>query len=86
MIFIASLENDPTAASFKVDPDKFELLIEMEGIVPAPYLDRYKWVRVDEISRISRKKWGNFFFKSYSLVVSKFSKKKKKLLNIQEYS
>ena len=75
MFFVTSLENIPTTASFKVSNEDFEYLICQEGIKPAPYLARYKWVHIDNIARLSKKQWGNYIKKSYSLIASNLSKK-----------
>lgn len=82
MFFIASLEHIPTSASFKIDEAGFNELTEQEGVIPAPYLARYKWVKVDNIERFSKKEWKKHIETSYFLVVSKLSKKLQKELGI----
>ncbi len=82
MFLITSPDNVPVSASFKTNPDDFELLTEREGIIPAPYLARYKWVQVDDINRLSEKEWQEYVPKSYQLVASKLPKKIQKELNL----
>ncbi len=83
MFFVTSLENVPTTASFKVSDEDFDHLICQDGIIPAPYLGRYKWVHIDDISRLSLKQWENHIEKSYGLIASKLSKKMRTELGIQ---
>ena len=47
MFAVASLETSPTRLSFKGTPEKFDELIERDGIVPAPYMARNKWVMLE---------------------------------------
>ncbi len=82
MFYIASLGNTPTSSSFKVNEAEFEYLIEKEGIIPAPYLAKYKWVRIDDIRRIPEKEWEKYIKNSYYLVASKLSKKLQKEIGV----
>lgn len=82
MFFITSLDQQPTSASFKVDPADFDELTEQEGIIPAPYLARYKWVRIDDIERLSKEDWRKHIQTSYKLVASKLTKKLQKELGL----
>lgn len=84
MFFITSLDIKPTTASFKVSNEDFEYLITQDGLKPAPYLGRYKWVHIDNINRLSKKEWENYIEKSYLLIASKFSKKKRIELGIEK--
>jgi len=72
----------PTTATFKVCEDDFENLIEKEGIMPAPYLARYKWVKIDNLQRFSKQEWENYIQKSYCLISTKFSIKQQRELRI----
>ncbi len=84
MFFVTSLENIPTTASFKVSNEVFEDLVCQDGIKPAPYLGRYKWVHIDNIERLSKEQWENYIGNSYSLIASKLSKKMRTELKIRE--
>ena len=75
MYLITSPDRFPHSASFKATDDDFSLLIEQEGIQPAPYLARYKWVQVDDIRRLSRSEWISYIKSSYQLVLSKLPRK-----------
>lgn len=75
MFFIVSLTNIPTTSSFKTTESEFNNLIEQEGVIPAPYLARYKWVQVDNLNRYSVNKWTELIENSYKLVAAKLPKK-----------
>ena len=77
MFFIVSLDHVPTTASFKVSDEDFDYLTSLEGLIPAPYLARYMWVHIDDISRFSANLWEDYIRKSYALVVAKLPKKLK---------
>ena len=62
-------------ASFKVSDEEFEVLTGRNGIVPAPYLARNKWVFVREFSSLKYKEWEHFIAQSYSLVRSRLPRK-----------
>lgn len=67
-------------ASLKVTSEEFEILTEREGVEPAKYLARYKWISVKEENALSEKEWQRLIEQSYQLVKSKLPKKKLKEL------
>jgi predicted DNA-binding protein (MmcQ/YjbR family) len=83
IFIITSPDSLPVTASFKVDDEDFTVLSEREGCKPAPYLARYKWIYIDDISRFSKKEWDLFLKKAYELVASKLPGKIKKQLGIK---
>ena len=82
MFLVTSPDRVPHSASFKADDEDFSDLTLREGFKPAPYLQRHKWVYVDDINRLSRKQWEHFVAKSYELIASKLPVKTKKLIGI----
>ena len=44
-----SLNSVPQSLCFKCTPEKFAELCEQEGIRPAPYVGRYKWVLLERL-------------------------------------
>ena len=82
IFIIISPDTSPVNASFKVDDEDFAELREKEGFIPAPYLARYKWIQVDNISRLSKNQWEEYLRKAYELVKVKLPMKKKKQLGI----
>jgi len=77
MFLITSPDQSPVTASFKVSAENFELLSEREGFKPAPYLARYQWIWVDDISRLATKEWKPLLQSAYELVKARLPKKKK---------
>ena len=77
IFIITSPSETPVTASFKVDPEKREELVEREGFKPAPYLAKHCWVWVDDISRLNHKEWKSLLQTAYELVKARLPKKKK---------
>jgi predicted DNA-binding protein (MmcQ/YjbR family) len=62
----------PHQMSFKCTPDGFAVLIEREGIIPAPYLARAMWVQESELGTVlERRELEGLLRTSYELVVAK---------------
>lgn len=78
MYLITSPDAVPHSASFKADDEEFEALCNREGIKPAAYLARHKWVYVDDISRMNKKEWNKYLRQSYELVFAKLPAKTRK--------
>jgi predicted DNA-binding protein (MmcQ/YjbR family) len=74
MFCVAGLEG-PLTVSFKVKDEEFDELSNSQGMRPAPYVARYKWVLVEEVGRLSRKEWEHYLRQSYDLVRAKLPKK-----------
>ncbi len=73
MFCVASLEGK-FSFSFKVMEEDFEELCSLNGIIPAPYLARYKWVLVQNPDGFSDKKWQEYIEQSYGLIKSNLPK------------
>lgn len=78
MFLVTSPDSLPVSASFKTDDHDFEELSSREGIIPAPYMARNKWVLVDDLKRLSESEWKERAERSYELVFSKLTKKLQK--------
>jgi predicted DNA-binding protein (MmcQ/YjbR family) len=74
MFVITGMQAHPSM-SIKVSPDDFAELIEREGIIPAPYLAKHKWVQLERSSVIPAKELKQLMTRSYELIRSKLSKK-----------
>lgn len=72
---LSSLDEVPTNVSFKTSEEDFNELIEQDGIKPAPYLGRNKWVQVRDIDTLPNKVLQNYLLKSYQLISTKSKKK-----------
>jgi len=61
--------------SFKVDHDRFLELTDRDGIIPAPYMARFKWVQISDPKRVSQEEAVELVKRSYQLVFAKLTKK-----------
>ena len=77
MYCIANLEpgKGPTKIAFKCTPGKFAELVEIEGVIPAPYLARNHWVALVEMSAVPQAELKALIRTSYQLVMTKLPKK-----------
>ena len=82
MFLVTAPDQTPPTASIKVSDDDFETLPDREGIIPAPYMARHKWVYLDSINRFSKKEWEFYAKQAFDLVSSKLSTKQQKLLGL----
>lgn len=74
MFCVAGLQ-EPLSVSFKVSEEEFHELTGTPGIIPAPYVARYHWILVEDLTRFSKKEWEKYLINSYNLVKSKLPKK-----------
>ncbi|MBC3540261.1 MmcQ/YjbR family DNA-binding protein [Rufibacter sediminis] len=77
MFCVASLE-PPLTFSLKVTEEEFEELIALPGIVPAPYLARYKWIFLENPLALPLERTEQLVKQSYQLISGKLSKKERK--------
>jgi predicted DNA-binding protein (MmcQ/YjbR family) len=61
--------------SFRCSDETFTELLETEGIDPAPYLARAKWVALERLDTISDRELEARIRESYDLVFAKLTKK-----------
>jgi predicted DNA-binding protein (MmcQ/YjbR family) len=64
--------------TLKCGPETFHELLEIEGISPAPYVGRYKWVMLANSNVLSADELESLIRKSYNLVEAKAPNKKAK--------
>lgn len=80
MFLLLGLDETPTTASFKVSDEEFDEISSREGFKPAPYMAKNKWVKVDNINRMSNQEWQQRTKDSYEIVRAKLPKKIQTLL------
>src|SRR5215468_3436270 len=69
---------DPDAAvklSCKCTPEKYAELVEMEGIIPAPYMARNHWVAFVDMNALRQNEIRELIRNSYRLVFAGLPKK-----------
>jgi predicted DNA-binding protein (MmcQ/YjbR family) len=77
MYCVANLEpgNGPSKITFRCTPEIFAELVEMEGIIPAPYMARNHWVSVTDLEPFRQTELKERIRSSYQLVLGKLPKK-----------
>jgi predicted DNA-binding protein (MmcQ/YjbR family) len=73
----------PQGMSFKADEISFHVLTKKRGIVPAPYLARAQWVRIDRLDRLPAKQLKGYLTRAHALVAQKLPKKTRKALGLE---
>ena len=68
---VLDLGSVPQRLSLKCSPEKFAELTEQEGIIPAPYVGRYKWVLLERLSVLPAPELKELIRESYAMVASK---------------
>jgi predicted DNA-binding protein (MmcQ/YjbR family) len=74
---VANLEpgNGPSLVTFKCSPEKFAEMVEIEGIIPAPYMARAHWVSMTDMDCLRRSEIKDHIRESYEMVLAKLPKK-----------
>jgi predicted DNA-binding protein (MmcQ/YjbR family) len=72
---IASTDQPEIPLSFKCSDEDFAELIEQEGIIPAPYLARAKWVYLEKSDILTPAELARRLRISYDLVVARLPRK-----------
>ena len=77
-MFVVTNADSFTGLSLKCTPETFGELIEREGIDPAAYVGRYKWIRIENLNAVTPTELKALIGKSYQLVFDKLPPKVKK--------
>jgi predicted DNA-binding protein (MmcQ/YjbR family) len=75
MFCVACTEVAPNVMSFKCDDETFAELCEREGVMPAPYMARAKWVSLQRWDTLSDREVKPLLADAYRLVREKLPKK-----------
>lgn len=74
-MFVITSAMNPVSMSIKVSEDDFAELVERDGIIPAPYLAKHKWVQLKNANVVNARELKSLLTKSYELIKSKLTKK-----------
>ena len=80
MFCVTSADSTSGGLSLKCTPEKFDELIEREGIDPAAYVGRYKWVHIANLDAVTPQELKDLIGKSYRLVFDKLPPKIKRTI------
>lgn len=83
MYLITTPDAFPVNASVKIPIEKTEDYLSKPGVRIAPYLGRYNWVEIDDISRFNSKEWKEILIDAHQLIGAKLPVKKRKELGIE---
>jgi predicted DNA-binding protein (MmcQ/YjbR family) len=68
---LLSLSSVPPRLMFKCAPERFAELVELEDIIPAPYVGRYKWVSLERLDVLPWTDVKDLIAQSYEMVAAK---------------
>ncbi|HET6512747.1 MAG TPA: MmcQ/YjbR family DNA-binding protein [Candidatus Kapabacteria bacterium] len=74
-MYVITSATNPVSMSIKCSEEDFNELIEREGIKPAPYLAKHKWVQLERANVVNARELKTLLTKSYEIIKSKLSKK-----------
>jgi predicted DNA-binding protein (MmcQ/YjbR family) len=80
---MVSLSSVPQRLVFKSDPEEFAELLENEGVVPAPYVGRYKWVMLESLGALPNTEIDRCIKKSYAMVAAKAEPRRTRIKKIK---
>jgi predicted DNA-binding protein (MmcQ/YjbR family) len=83
MYLITTPDAFPINASVKVSEERFEEFLAEPGVRVAPYLGRYKWIEIDDISRFTPSEWNTILKDAHRLIGAKLPTKKRKELGLE---
>lgn len=61
--------------SFKCSDLSYQILCEVDGVVPAPYLARAKWVQVEREGALSDEDVRSYIHDAHEIIAGKLTKK-----------
>ena len=74
-IFVVIGLEPPNSLAFKCTPEEFDDLIERDGIIPAPYMARNKWVKLETLDALGDRELKTLISNSYEMILSKLPRK-----------
>lgn len=69
---------DGIKISFKCSELSYQILTEQEGIIPAPYLARAKWVQIETAQAMADEDIKDYVREAHSIIARKLTKKLQK--------
>ena len=85
MFAMIHLDNEGTGVGwFHAGAERFQELLETEGIIPAPYMARAHWVTVERWDVLRSGEWEEELKAAHALVFEKLPKRTKAMLALPE--
>jgi predicted DNA-binding protein (MmcQ/YjbR family) len=73
-----NLDTVPQRLCLKSTAERFAELVEQEGIVPAPYVGRYKWVLLEQLDVLPGAELEDLIRQSYEMVAAKLPRSERR--------
>jgi predicted DNA-binding protein (MmcQ/YjbR family) len=70
--------------SFKCSDISYSLLTQQEGLIPAPYLARAKWVQMEQENALSDNDLKAYVEAAHKIIAAKLTKKQQKDLGLAD--
>lgn len=81
MFALVNLDSDGKAEiSFAAGPERYAELIELEGVIPAPYMARIYWVAVERWNVFRPQEWRELLQTAHDLTYAKMPQRIKTVL------
>ena len=68
---MVAVDSVPPTLIFKCDLETFSMLTERDGIVPAPYVGRFKWVQLQRLDALPDSELKELLGQSFAMVSAK---------------
>lgn len=72
---MVNLDEHPHTFSVKVSDADFDILLEKDGIIQAPYMAKNKWIRVESTSKFTKDELKTLILEAYNIIKSKLPKR-----------
>ena len=72
----------PQSLAFKASSESFEILTQTKNIIPAPYLARAQWVRLERLSALKPAEIRAYLVRAHALVAAGLTRKKRAELGL----
>jgi predicted DNA-binding protein (MmcQ/YjbR family) len=72
--------DDRIVLSFATEPARFHDLLEREGIVPAPYRARLRWIALERADLVSRRELEDLLRQAHAVTLNKLPARVRKAL------
>ena len=82
MMSMVNFEGAGHCVSYPAGPMRFHELLELDGLVPAPYLARLHWVSAERWDVFRNAEWEEEWRAAHALTLAKLSPKTRKLLQL----
>lgn len=75
MFAVVGTDDKMGGVSFKAAPESFHILTQLPGIIPAPYLARAGWVRMESLTTLPDDQLAAYLARAHALVRATLPKK-----------